>query len=202
MKLVRPGPEHLTAYCAALQRGWSADNVRGAVAALEEQERIATDPAAFLALMDDPQGAGPPVTLPDGSQRARIPSLRRWLWEPDSFDGRDRVDGADQTCGGFAGSISLRWMSGGAPLPPHVLGHIGYAIVPWCAGRGLAKQALAQMLPLARAQGLKQVEITTDPDNLASQRVITANGGRLLASFDKGQAYGHRPGLRFVIDLV
>ena len=192
MQLVRPGPEHLAQYQAALRRGWSADNLRGAVAAQEELDRIATDPAAFLALMDDPLGAGPPVTLPDGSQRARIPGLRRWLWEAEDRDGAD---------GSFAGSISLRWMPGGAPLPPHVLGHIGYAIVPWKHGRGLGKQALALLLPLARAQGLRQVEITTDVDNLASQRVITANGGRLRESFDKGAAYGHRPGLRYVIDL-
>ena len=33
------------------------------------------------------------------------------------------------------------------------------------------------MLGEARAVGLPFVEITTDPDNIASQRVITANGG-------------------------
>ena len=189
LHLVRPGLQHLAEYTAALERGWSADNLRGAVAAREELERIATDPAAFLALMDDPDALGPPVTLPDGTQRARIPGLRRWMW----------VD--DATGGGFAGTIGLRWGKDGAPLPPHVLGHIGYAVVPWQRRRGYATRALAALLPLARAQGLASVEITTDPDNTASQRVIAANGGVLVESFDKGAAYGHAPGLRFRIEL-
>ena len=189
MQLVRPGPQHLAEYTAALERGWSADNLRGAAAAREELDRIAADPVAFLALMDDPDALGPPVTLPDGTVKPRLPSLRRWMW----------VDGADG--GGFAGSIGLRWAKDGAPLPPHVLGHIGYAVVPWQRRRGYATQALAALLPLARAQGLSSVEITTDPDNTASQRVVTANGGVLVERFDKGAAYGHAPGLRFRIEL-
>ena len=189
MHLVRPGPQHLAEYTAALERGWSADNLRGAAAAREELDRIAADPVAFLALMDDPDALGPPVTLPDGTVKPRLPSLRRWMW----------VDSADG--GGFAGSIGLRWAKDGAPLPPHVLGHIGYAVVPWQRRRGYATQALAALLPLARAQGLSSVEITTDPDNTASQRVVTANGGVLVERFDKGAAYGHAPGLRFRIEL-
>jgi predicted acetyltransferase len=57
------------------------------------------------------------------------------------------------------------------------------------------------MLPLAAERGLRCVEITTDPDNRASQRVIEANGGRLVERFDKGAEYGHAPGLRYVIAL-
>ena len=58
------------------------------------------------------------------------------------------------------------------------------------------------MLPLARLQGLQSVEITTDPDNAASQKVITANGGVLVEPFNKGEAYGNKPGLRYRIDLA
>jgi len=194
MRLVRPEPAHLAGYVAALERGWSPDNTRGAAAAREQLEQIASDPAAFFALMDDPDGAGPPVTLPDGTQRPRIPSLRRWMWvdEPGGEGGE----------GGFAGSIGLRWMPGHAPLPPHVLGHIGYAVVPWKQRRGHATRALALMLAIARERGLPRVEITTDPDNLASQKVITANGGVLVETFDKGEAYGNARGLRYVIELA
>lgn len=191
MQLVRPGPQHLPQYRDALKRGWSADKLRGAAAAREELERIAADPAAFLALMDDLEGLGPPVTLPDGTQRPRIPGLRRWMW----------IGDGEGNGGTFAGTIGLRWARDGAPLPPHVLGHIGYAVVPWQQRRGFATRALALMLPLARERGLARVEITTDPDNLASQRVITANGGVLVEAFDKGEAYGHAPGLRYRIDL-
>jgi predicted acetyltransferase len=189
LQLVCPGQQHLAEYNAALQRGWSADNLRGAAAAREELKRIDADATGFLARMDDPEALAGPVTLPDGSTVQRVPSLRRWMWLP----------GHDGGC--FVGSIGLRWTRDGAPLPPHVLGHIGYAVVPWQQRRGFATRALALMLPLARERGLTHVEITTDPDNHASQKVILANGGVLTETFDKGAAYGHVPGLRYRIDL-
>ncbi len=191
LQLVRPAARHLGAYWAALQRGWSPDNPRGAAATQEQLQAIADDATAFLALMDDPEARGGPVTLPDGRQVPRIPSLRRWMWD-------DAATSEDQA---FVGSIGLRWTADGSPLPPHVLGHIGYAVVPWQQRRGHGTQALGLMLLLARKRGLRAVEITTDPDNTGSQRVITANGGVLVEPFDKGVVYGHAPGLRYRIDL-
>lgn len=193
LTLVRPTAAHLDAYCAALRCGWSADNVRGAAAAGEELERISDDADAFLALMDDPLALGGPVTLPDGRQVERLPGLRRWMWD-------DAHPPGDEA--GFVGAIGLRWAKDGGPLPPHVLGHIGYGVVPWQRRRGHATRALALMLAIARERGLAMVEITTDPDNEASQRVITANGGVLVGPFDKGAAYGHAPGLRWRIELA
>jgi predicted acetyltransferase len=43
------------------------------------------------------------------------------------------------------------------------------------------------------------VEITTDPDNIASLRVIEANGGIFIEHFIKPQQFGSKPGLRFRI---
>ncbi len=180
----------LPVYAAALERGWTPDNVRGLVANQEALARIAENPEGFVALTDDPQGGGPLVTLADGSQVARVPSLQRWIW-----------DAADDGPGGFVGLINLRWNHGHAPLPPHVLGHVGYSLVPWQRRRGHGTRALALLLPVARALGMDHVELTTDPDNEPSQKVITANGGVLLGAFDKGPVYGHRPGLRFRIEL-
>ena len=57
------------------------------------------------------------------------------------------------------------------------------------------------MLPLAKAEGLDHVEITTDPDNLASQRTIEKCGGRLVERFRKPEAYGGAETLRYRIDL-
>ncbi|MBL8324802.1 MAG: GNAT family N-acetyltransferase [Rubrivivax sp.] len=173
--------------------------------------------------MDDPEAKGAPVKMPDGSTKPRIPSLRRWMWlGDDAADATDAAGAADaddargapgdresavgasgaaHAGSGFVGSIGLRWMPGGLPLPPHVLGHIGYAVVPWQQRQGHATRALALMLDVARELGLVEVEITTDPDNEPSQRVIVANGGRLLETFDKGAEYGHRPGLRYAIVL-
>ena len=185
MQLVRPGPEHLASYVAVLERGWSADNERGVEAAREELSRIHADAAAFLASMEDREAKGPPVTLPDGSATRRLPGFRRWLWD-----------------GEFCGSIGLRWQPGTTALPPHCLGHIGYAVVPWKQRLGYAKSALSLILPEAKAVGLSYVEITTDPANIASQRVIEANGGILVEHFIKPQQFGCKPGLRFRITFT
>lgn len=192
-RLVQPSRVHLPLYVAALEAGWSADTTRGGAARLEELARIAADADAFLAEQHDPQGLGPPVTLPDGSTRPRLPGLRRWILD-EPADG----DGAPVFCG----LIGLRWQPGTPALPPYVLGHIGYALVPAQRGRGHAKRALAQMLPWARAQGLPWVDLTTDPDNTASQHVITANGGVLLERFVRDAAQGGTPALRFRIALA
>jgi len=184
MELVRPGMQHLASYVEALERGWSADNVRGAVAAMEELARISEDATAFLAAMEDREAKGPLVTLPDGSHVARIPGFRRWIWD-----------------GVFCGSIGIRWQVGTAELPPHCLGHIGYAVVPWKQGQGYATAALRAMLREARALGLPYVEVTTDPDNVASQRTILKCGGELFEEFVKPAQFGAKPGLRYRIAL-
>jgi predicted acetyltransferase len=184
MQLVWPAREHLASYTAALERGWSPDNVRQAEAIREQLAEIAADPDAFLASMDDSDGKLPSIMMPDGSTAPRLPGYRKWMWD-----------------GEFCGSIGFRWQPGTAELPPHVLGHIGYAVVPWKRGLGYAKRALALLLPEAKARGLEYVELTTDPDNVPSQRVITANGGVLVERFGKPAQYGGSEGLRFRIDL-
>jgi predicted acetyltransferase len=74
-------------------------------------------------------------------------------------------------------------------------------VVPWKRRRGYATEALRLILPEARSEGLPYVEITTDEENVASQRVIIANGGTLIEKFNKGPAYGNAEGLRFRIIL-
>ena len=177
MELILPTPAHLPLYEAALERGWSPDTMRTDqdVAAREERARIDIDPQAFLDGHEDPQAAAGPVTLPDGSQVARLPGIRRWIWDQ----------------GDFCGSIGLRWPADFGPLPPHV---------PWQRGRGLATQALALMLKEAAWRGLRSVELTTDTDNLPSQKVITANGGVLLRRFTKPAAFGGAESLLYRID--
>jgi predicted acetyltransferase len=185
MQLVVPAREHLPEYVAALKQGWSGDTINTAKTAQEELAKIEANADAFLEGMTDLRPREKFVTLPDGSQRVRIPSLRRWMWDE-----------------GLCGSINFRWQHGTAELPPHVLGHIGYSTVPWKEGRGYAKAALRLILIEARLQGLPYVELTADPDNIASQRVILANGGTLIESFHKSEAYGGTPSLRFRIPLA
>ena len=109
---------------------------------------------------------------------------RLWLWDTE-----------------FCGSIDLRWQPGTSKLPAHVLGHIGYAVVPWKEGRGYTKLALKFMLSRARTEGLEYVEITTDPNNAASRRVIEANGGALTESIQRPAQYGGTDAVRYRITL-
>jgi predicted acetyltransferase len=184
MELVVPSLDRLEAYADALRRGWSPDNIRLEAAAREHLEQIAEDAAAFVAAADDREAKRGPVTLPDGSQVARLPGYVRWLWD-----------------GEFCGQIGFRWQPGTAALPAYVLGHIGYAVVPWKRRLGYATRALALLLPEVRKEGLAYVELTTDPDNLPSQKVITANGGVLIERFKAEAAYGDRDELRWRIML-
>ncbi|AOT01486.1 MULTISPECIES: GNAT family N-acetyltransferase [Exiguobacterium] len=57
-------------------------------------------------------------------------------------------------------------------------GHIGYGIRPSERQKGYATTGLRLALEEARQRGLDQVLLTCGVDNLASRRVILANGGR------------------------
>ncbi len=50
-------------------------------------------------------------------------------------------------------------------------------------------------------EDLAYVELTTDRTNLASQHVITTNGGQLVERFHKPAEYGGAESLRFRIPL-
>jgi predicted acetyltransferase len=178
MKLVEPSLEHLPSYAAALATGWSPNNITNVSA--EQLAAIEGDAAGFVAGLVRQGGT---IKLPDGTIIPKLPFIVRWLWD-----------------GEFCGSISLRWQPGSDALPPHSLGHIGYAVVPWKRGRGYASEALRQMLVEARSVGLGRLEITTDPDNFASQRIIERNGGTFVETF-VNERYGPAPHLRYVIDL-
>lgn len=150
----------------------------------EQLEAISLDPGAFLARQIDREGRGGPVTLPDGSTVPRLPGYHKWMWD-----------------GELCGSIGFRWQPGTNELPSYVLGHVGFSVVPWKQRRGYATRALGALLPEARKEGLDYVELTTDESNIASQRVIIANGGRLVEKFAKPAHYGGAPSLRFRIYL-
>lgn len=181
MELRWPSTDELASYVAALERGWSP-NTMDAGAGRVELVAIRTDPATFLSSLVDLDATGPPIELPDGSTAQRLSGYRKWMWD-----------------GEFCGSIGFRWQPGTTELPPHVLGHVGYAVVPWKRRRGYASRAVGKILVDATARGMDRIEITTDADNVGSQRVIEANGGVLVESF----AYppGRADRLRYRIDL-
>jgi predicted acetyltransferase len=184
MQLVWPAAQYLPGYIHALKQGWSPDN-RRPEAAVEELARIAEDSVRFVAEQVDRDAKGPPVILPDGSMVPRLPGYARWIWD-----------------GEFCGSIGFRWQPGTTDLPPYCLGHIGYSVVPWKQQRGYATRALQLLLTEAKDEGLAFVELVADADNIASQRVIEANGGKLFERFHKLAEQGGAESLRFRILLA
>ena len=184
MELVVPGLEHVDSYVDARRSGFAWGLLGGEAAIADALRELAADPGRWLQLLQDDDPVGRTITLPDGSAVPRLPQFTRWMWD-----------------GAFAGVITFRWQPGSDELPPHVLGHIGYGVVESRRRRGYATQALRDILVLPRNLGLSQVQITADPDNIASQRVILNNGGRCLGTSPRPEAQGGAPITRFVIDL-
>jgi len=156
LTLRAPSADQLPAYIAALREGWSPNTTRDVSA--EQLAAIAADATAFLAQFQ--RDATGTISLGDGREVPRLPGATFWISD-----------------GSFCGVINYRHVPGSEELPPHVSGHVGYAIVPWRRREGLATAALRLLLPVLRERGLPRVLITCDEDNIASRRVIEANGG-------------------------
>ena len=110
--------------------------------------------------------------MADGTLRPRLPGQVFWISD-----------------GSFCGFVSFRYQPGTEALPDHVFGHVGYGEVPWKRGRGVAATALRALLPVAREAGLRWVELTANPANVVSQRLILSVGG-VAAGLWQGRARG------------
>lgn len=195
--LIKPNTEHLQSYIQALRRASYDWQTQGATP--EDKRRqsadiaskrilsICADPQQFLSLFDDLRAQAAPYMLADKTVAYAVPSLRRWIWDTHSQ--------------AYCGTISLRWQYASTALPAHLMGHIGYSVVPWMQNKGYASFALAQILKLAKITGLKELTLVTDADNLPSQRVILKNGGRLAEKFYKPAVYGGTLALRYVVQI-
>lgn len=159
-----PQEAMLDSFVDALKRGWSPHTEVDVTRQLLDE--IAGDAGAYLAKMSDKRPPGGTRALDDGRVVDLLPQRIRWIWDGD-----------------FCGQINLRWQPGTTDLPDYVLGHVGYAVVPWKRGHGLARKALRHMLGEARDVGLAHIDACTTADNIASQRVIAANSGVLVERF-------------------
>lgn len=62
-------------------------------------------------------------------------------------------------------------------LSPEGVVEIGYGLIPECWGKGYATEAVIEMTKWALSQpGVTLVEAETDPDNIASQKVLSKAG--------------------------
>ena len=184
MKFVTPALSVLPAYRRALEEDWQPDD-RWLDTAVEQIVLIEESPEQFVARLNEREVPDRPVIMPDGSTRERLPSFHYWLWD-----------------GGFCGRISVRWRPGSNELPPHVLGHVGYAVVPWRRNEGLASAALLKFLPELGELGLGHIDLVTDPANQPSIRVIEKAGGKLIESFELPDGYEQAKALKFRIQLA
>jgi predicted acetyltransferase len=155
-ELVRPSRRHARSYVAALREGFR----RGAHEVLSERRiaQIENDFAAYVAAITDQSGR---VRLPTGDIVPKVPFSVLWLVEGDAF----------------IGEASIRH-----ELNAYLLqegGHVGYGIRPARQRQGYGKLILALALEECRRLGLERVLITCLQDNLASARIIEANGGKL-----------------------
>ena len=181
VELVAPTLERLPGYLDAVRRGCPGDRVlfgsAGAVLAL-----AAENPQAVLDRFADRTNAGVRYRR-DGTTAPRLPALFRWMWD-----------------GQFAGNINLRWAPDGRALPDDVPGHIGYGTVEWKRGRGYATRALSLMRVLAVEEGMTEVDIVTDVDNIASQRVVERNGGVRVEEFAQTEPLGGGQAIRWRVE--
>lgn len=76
-------------------------------------------------------------------------------------------------------------------------GHIGYNVLQSHRRRGYGTEMLRQALPVCASLGLYQVLVTCDEDNIASRRIIEANGGAYEGKIEIGLRV---PKLRYWID--
>jgi predicted acetyltransferase len=68
----------------------------------------------------------------------------------------------------------------------HIGGHIGLGIRPSQRGRGLGKLLLQLTVDAARLKGIGDIHVHCHGNNLASSRMILANGGQLESEIPDG----------------
>jgi predicted acetyltransferase len=154
--LVPPALRHAGSYVAALREGFRRSEHE--IVSARRMREIEADFAGYLAAITDQRWH---ITLASGERVRKVPFSLHWLCEGDVF----------------IGEASIRHQ-----LNAHLLqegGHIGYGIRPSLRGQGYGKRILALALVECRRLGIERVLVTCLDRNIASARIIEANGGRL-----------------------
>lgn len=136
-------------------------------AALDAQDELASEGFPFL-LAWEPNGSWAEYV-------ERLEHIRRGQdlppgWVPSSFLGAE-LDGA------LVGRISVRHSFN--EFLANFGGHIGYAVRPTYRRRGIATEILRQGVIIARAEGVEQILVTCEEDNVGSAAIIERLGGVL-----------------------
>ena len=155
-ELVAPSARYARSYVAALREGFR----RGAKERVSERRvsQIEADFARYLEAITDQTGS---VRLPTGEIVPKVPFSVLWLVAGDEFIGEAQV----------RHRLNAYLIKEG--------GHIGYGIRPARRRQGYGRLILALALEECRRLGLRRVLVTCLEDNVASARIIEANGGAL-----------------------
>jgi predicted acetyltransferase len=152
MELVLPSEKYKDDFIQAVKEYHSVDSQdRKDIYALKVED-LEKDFASYVKLLHD-RAEG--RNLPEGY----VPDTTYWL-----------IDN-----GKFIGRVSFRHTL--TESLRKVGGHIGYDIRPSKRNKGYGKKMLALALQKARQLGLHKVLITCDETNIASKKIIEANGG-------------------------
>lgn len=174
--LVPLSARYRASYVEALREGFR----RGDEPATEEAaiRKIDADFVGFIAERTDQTGM---VRLPNGREIPKVPFAMRWLVEGDTFIGE----------AGIRYRLNDTLMQTG--------GHVGYGIRPSRQRQGHGKLILKLALDELRRHDIERALVTCLDHNLASAKVIEANGGVLENIVDDPYGRGHTR--RYWIDL-
>lgn len=155
-KLVTPSPRYARSYVAALREGFR----RGDQDVITERSirQVEADFAGYIAGITDQEGS---IRLATGQIVSKLPFSVHWLVEDDEFIGEAQVRHR---------------------LNSHLIregGHVGYGIRPSRRRQGYGRLILALALEECRRLEIRHILVTCLDDNVASARVIEANGGEL-----------------------
>jgi len=156
-------------------RGWRLEDVPAVTAACQDE-----DIARWLALVPRP--------YTEADARFYIEQCNA------AADDRRPFAIADASTAELVGAIDMR-------ISHLKTGHVGYWVAPQARGRGVASDALAALSRWAfESLGLGRMELLTDPENVASQRVAEKAGfqreGVLRATLPERDG-GRRDGVMF-----
>ena len=155
-ELVAPSLRYARSYVAALREGFR----RGAQDRASERRisQIEADFVRYIQAITDQSGS---IRLPTGEIVPKVPFSVHWLVEGDEFIGETHI----------RHRLNDYLIKEG--------GHVGYGIRPAWRRQGYGKLILALALEECRRLGLHRVLVTCLEDNVASARIIEANGGEL-----------------------
>lgn len=155
-ELVRPSPRYARSYVAALREGFR----RGAQEPISHRRirQIEADFAGYLEAITEQRGS---IRLPTGRIVPKLPFSVHWLVEGEEFIGEAHV----------RHRLNEYLIKEG--------GHVGYGIRPTRRRRGYGRLILALALEECRRLEICRVLVTCLEDNIASARIIEANGGKL-----------------------